>query len=58
MKEDIWEKLILQIKEDLDIDGQRRFGNLLAVYEMLDVLPDQVVQKYLQNEDDENRELL
>ena len=41
MREDIWARLILQIQEDLD------YGDFTAIYEMLDVLPDDALQKYL-----------
>ena len=44
MREDIWARLILQIQEDLD------YGDFTAIYEMLDVLPDDALQKYLPEE--------
>ena len=48
MKEDIWARLILQIQEDLD------YGDFTAIYELLDMSPDDAVQKYLNEEESGN----
>jgi len=46
MKEDIWERLTLQIQKEVDYVG---FSE--EFYELLDMLPDDAVQKYLNEEE-------
>ena len=49
MKKDIWERLTLQIQKEVDYVG---FSE--EFYELLDMLPDDAVQKYLNEEESGN----
>jgi hypothetical protein len=49
MTKDIWERLTLQIQKEVDYVG---FSE--GFYELLDTLPDDAVQKYLNEEESGN----